>query len=148
MGIPSTLWHLCKIRKIAYDFQHNLASNLELGCARLANNVGYRCMIKISASVQDWSLQCPSNAIWPFKIYLCQNNSSKCNPKLKMKTSLEVILHIVLETCTIQFIHKFNTRSIFLDWRLGFELALQLKGWNLRALQNETHMRASIVNID
>ena len=36
--------------------------------------------------------------------------------------------------------------SIFLDWHLGFEPTLQLKGWNLRALQNETHMRASILN--
>jgi hypothetical protein len=33
----------------------------------------------------------PSNAIWPFKIYLSQNNPSKCNPKLKMKTSLDVL---------------------------------------------------------
>ena len=37
--------------------------------------------------------------------------------------------------------------SIFLDWRLGFEAALQLKGSNLRALQNESHMWASILNI-
>ena len=38
--------------------------------------------------------------------------------------------------------------SIFLDWRLGFEPSLQLKGQNLRALQNETHMRASILTIE
>ena len=37
------------------------------------------------------SLQCLSNTIWPFKIYCIQNNPSKCNPKLKMKTSLEVL---------------------------------------------------------
>ena len=36
---------------------------------------------------------------------------------------------------------------IFLDRRLGFEPTLQLKGWNLRALQNETHMRASTLNL-
>ena len=47
-----------------------------------------QCM---GSSVQDWSLQCPSNAIWPFKIYLSQHNPSKRNPKLKMKTSLEVL---------------------------------------------------------
>ena len=64
----------------------------------------------VVVSVQDWSLQCPSNVIWPFKIYPSQNNLSKCNPKSKMKMSLEVlniifppqestsiILHIVLE---------------------------------------------------
>jgi hypothetical protein len=37
--------------------------------------------------------------------------------------------------------------SIFLDRRLGLEPTLhQLKGWNLRAIQIETHMRASILN--
>ena len=36
--------------------------------------------------------------------------------------------------------------SIFLDWCLGFERALQSKSWILRALQNETHTRASILN--
>jgi serine/threonine protein kinase len=46
--------------------------------------------------VQDQSLQCPSNAIGPFKIYLSENNPSKCNPKLKMKTSLEVLNIICL----------------------------------------------------
>jgi hypothetical protein len=41
-------------------------------------------------SVQDWSLQCPSNAIWLFNINLFQKNPSKCNPELEMKMSLEV----------------------------------------------------------
>ena len=36
---------------------------------------------------------------------------------------------------------------IFLDWRLGFEPTLQLKGLNLRVLQNETHTRTSILTI-
>ena len=36
--------------------------------------------------------------------------------------------------------------SIFLDWRIGIEPGLQLKGWILRALQNEAHMRGSILN--
>jgi hypothetical protein len=43
------------------------------------------------ANVQDWGLQCPSSMIWLFKIYLSQNNPSKCNPQSKMKTSLEVL---------------------------------------------------------
>jgi hypothetical protein len=30
--------------------------------------------------------------------------------------------------------------SLFLDWCLGFEPTFQLKGWNLRVLQNETHI--------
>jgi hypothetical protein len=42
-------------------------------------------------SVQDWSLQYPSNVIWPFKLHLSQNNPSKCNPILKTKMSLEVL---------------------------------------------------------
>ena len=42
-------------------------------------------------SVQVWSLQCPSNAIWPFKTYLSENNPSKRNPNSKMKTLLEVL---------------------------------------------------------
>jgi hypothetical protein len=43
-----------------------------------------------TVNVQDWSLQWPSNAIWPFKVHLSQNNLSKCSSKLKMKMSLEV----------------------------------------------------------
>ena len=35
--------------------------------------------------------------------------------------------------------------SIFLDWCLGFEPTIRLKCKNLRPLQNETHMRASIL---
>ena len=31
---------------------------------------------------------------------------------------------------------------------LGFKPNLRLKDWNLRALQNETHMKASILNVD
>ena len=63
-----------------------------------------------------------------------------------------LILHNILQTCIIWFMHKFNMNffnfiSIFLDWRLRFEPTLQLKGWNLRAHQNETHMRTSILNI-
>ena len=32
---------------------------------------------------RDWSFQCPSNAVWAFRIYLSQNNPSKGNPKLQ-----------------------------------------------------------------
>jgi hypothetical protein len=101
-----------------------------------------------TSSVQDWSLQCPSNAIQPFKIHLSQNNPSKRNPKLKIKTSLEVlnvicpsqeptnkrrasslqeeeldswflILHSVLETCTIKFMHKCYMSYVFHFYILG-----------------------------
>ena len=123
-----------------------------------------------------------SNAIWPFKIYLSQNNPSKTQPQIENEDvtwspqynmlvtrtnkrralSLQeveldgwfLILHIVLETCTI-YCNSCTTLmwilsfiSIFLDWRLEFEPALQFKSWNLRALQNETHVGASILNID
>jgi hypothetical protein len=37
---------------------------------------------------------------------------------------------------------------VFHSYILGLEARLQLKGWILRALQDETHMRASILNID
>ena len=76
---------------------------------------------------QDWSLRCPSNMTWLFKTNLSQNNPSQRNPKLEMKTSLEVlnmpitrinkcralslqeveldgwflILHIILKTCIV-----------------------------------------------
>ena len=46
---------------------------------------------RVETRVQDWSLQCSSNAIWPFKLYLFQNNPSEHNPKLRMKTSFEVL---------------------------------------------------------
>ena len=47
-----------------------------------------------------------------------------------------LILHIILETCIIwnsctSFIWVFYFISIFLDWRLGFEPTLQLKGLSL-----------------
>ena len=129
-------------------------------------------------NVQDWSLQCPSNSIWPCKIYLSQNNPSKRNPKLKTNTSLEVLdimhpphdptsvghchykkwsrmvdswiftlywKHVPYNSCT-SLICILYFISILLDQYLGFEPTLQLMGWNLRALQNETHMRASILN--
>ena len=61
--------------------------------------------------------------------------------------------HIVLKTCTIYNsctslirVLYFFFLYIFLDWRPRFEPALQLNDWNLRALQNETRMRASILN--
>jgi hypothetical protein len=47
--------------------------------------------VLLDISVQDLSLRCPSNVIWPFKIYVSQNNPSKRNPKLKMKMSLEIL---------------------------------------------------------
>ena len=85
--------------------------------------------------------KCPSNVIWSFKIYFSQKNPPKCNPKLKMKTSpwspqynllttrinkrralsrQEVeydgwflVFHIVLQTRTIIFMHRFNMSFVF-----------------------------------
>jgi hypothetical protein len=37
----------------------------------------------VQGNVQDWNLQCPSNSIWPFKIYLIQNSLLKRNPQLE-----------------------------------------------------------------
>ena len=124
-------------------------------------------------NVQDWSLQCPSNATWPsLKITLqtqpqMENEDVTWSPQYNMPTARTnkrralslrevesdgwfLIPHIALETCTEQFMQKFHMsfefHTIFLDWRLGFELALQLNDWILRALQNETHMKISILN--
>ena len=43
------------------------------------------------AVFQDWSLQCPSNVIWPFKIYASFSTTTLQNatPSWNMKTSLE-----------------------------------------------------------
>ena len=54
--------------------------------------------------------------------------------------------HVPHNSCT-NLVPVLYFISIFMDWRLGFEPALQLKSWNLRALQNETRTRASILNI-
>ena len=43
---------------------------------------------ELAAIVRDWSLHCPSNTIWPFKIYLSQNNPSK---RQKWKTSFDLL---------------------------------------------------------
>ena len=53
--------------------------------------------------------------------------------------------HVPYNSCTsLIWVLYFNYVS--LDWRLGFEQTLQVKCWNFRALKNETHMRASILN--
>ena len=46
------------------------------------------------------------------------------------------------------FIYLFlNFNLVFLDRRLGFQPTLQRNGLNLKALQNETNLRASILSI-
>jgi hypothetical protein len=55
--------------------------------------------------------------------------------------------HTPYNSCT-NFIWISYIIFVSLDWRLGFEPTLQLihmKRWNLRALQNEIHMRTSIL---
>ena len=58
--------------------------------------------------------------------------------------------HIPHNPCTSIIWVLYFICSMFLDWRFGSEptLHLQLKRWNLRALQNKTHIRASILNTD
>ena len=48
-------------------------------------------LMKSALHEQNRSLQCPSNWFGPSKYICMKNNPSKCNPKLKMKTSLEVL---------------------------------------------------------
>ena len=113
------------------------------------------------SSAQDWSLQCPSNAVWPFKIYFSQNNPSKPNPNLQKEdvtwsprynlpaigtnrrmgivTTESGVRWLILDSshCTGNMYHIYSCTSliwvlcfisIYLDWRLGFEPSLQLKG--------------------
>ena len=42
------------------------------------------CTLKVnSCSVQDWSLQCPSNAIWPLQIIPLPKQSFKMQPQIE-----------------------------------------------------------------
>ena len=121
-------------------------------------------------NIQDWSLQFPTNAIWPFKTQpqIENENVTWSRPQYNLPTtrinkrralSLQKAesdgrfsilhnhtrTHVPYDSCTsLTWVLYFIT--VFLDWRLGLEQALQLKSWNLRAIQNETRMRASILN--
>ena len=76
-------------------------------------------------NVQDRSLQCPSNAIWPFKMYLSQNSPSKHNPNLKMKTSLE-ILNINMPTTTTNEHRALSQQEVEFDaWFLILHIVLE-----------------------
>ena len=123
-------------------------------------------------SVQDWNLQCPSNVIWPFKIYHSQNNPSKCNPKLTMKTSLEVLNIIYPPTRTsrrraLSLATRSRVRCSILNFFTLHRKHVPYKSCTslIRALciififldrrlgfepafRNGTHMRASTLNID
>ena len=59
-------------------WQHE-ESPLDRKCSSLSQIHGYRwgilallvvTSLDVMYSIQDWSLQCPSNVTWPFKIYL------------------------------------------------------------------------------
>ena len=104
-------------------------------CSRLKLSLPFKC---------DLALQ---------NIPFSQNNPSKRNPKLKMKTSLEVLdlicpptrtnkrmalslqeveldgcfvtLQIVLKTCTIEFMHNFNASLNFIFIFLNWWLGLE-----------------------
>ena len=95
--------------------------------------------------VGAWSGRCQCSRLKSSRPFKCDSalqkiplskQPSKRNPNLKMKTSLEIlntalslqemesdgwflILHIVLETCTIQSMHKFNMSFIFQFYILG-----------------------------
>ena len=121
-------------------------------------------------SVQDWSLQCPSSTIWPFKIHLSQTQPFKMQPQIEneqvtwspqynvlatrinkrravslQEVELEWLIlnpshlywqHVPYNSCTSLTWVLSIIIPMFLDWWLGFELALQ----------NEIHMRPSILN--
>ena len=77
-------WRKKEVHLLSIRVSHPTHSNIN-GC----NVLWFRPFTP--NDVQDSSLQCPSNAIWPFQIYLSPNNPAKRNPILKMKTSLEVL---------------------------------------------------------
>jgi hypothetical protein len=85
------------------------------------------------------------DVVWSARYNLPVTTTNKRRALSPQEVELDggfLTLHIVLETCIIYFMHKFNMSVvfsffIFLDWRLRFE----------PALQNETHMRASILDI-
>ena len=104
-------------------------------------------VLGVAVIVQDWSLQCPSNTIWPFKYTslkttlhksqpLIENEDITWSPKYNLpttrsnkRTALSLqevesdgwfsILHIVLKTCSILFMHKFNMSFVFHFYILG-----------------------------
>ena len=95
------------------------------GCG-LRKTLGYK-----PCNVLDWNLQCPSNTIWPFKIYFSQNNPSKCNPELKMRTSLEVLDTI----CPSSTIHtKIDESNFICPWKW------RLKSWESLPLLPHYHL--------
>ena len=72
-----------------------------LGTLHPSASLGLSCGLHFSPVFKTVRLQCPSNVVWPFKIYLSQNNSLKHNLNLKMKTSLEVFNII----CPLSIVH-------------------------------------------
>ena len=94
---------------------------IEKGRHRFKSSIYYAChknLVKASRSGFRWSIF----------------NSSHCTRNVYHIFSCSSLIWV------LYFI------SIFLDYCLGFEPTLQLKSWNLRAPQNETHMTASILN--
>ena len=58
-----------------------------------------------------------------------------------------LFLHIVPHNSCASLVWVLYFISTFLDCHLGSKPTLQLKNWNLRPLQYETHTRAPILNI-
>ena len=130
-------------------------------------------------SVQDWSLLCPSNTKRHFKIYFSSKNPSKRNPNWKWRRHLKssiwsarhknnkrkalslhevevnglfLISHIVLKTCTMYFMHKFDMSFVFHFYILGLMswiwTNLSAEELKFESLPNEILMRASILTIE
>jgi len=75
---------------------------LKLKTSGAASNCFSLALVQHRGSVQDWSLQCPSNAIWPFKIYLSPNNPSKCFLQIHVDFMREI--WIFIKTLEIYFL--------------------------------------------
>ena len=128
-------------------------------CPSLKSSMAFKCDLdlqNIPLSKQPLKMQPHiknENITWSSQYNLTGARTNKCKALLIQEVGLDgwfLILtlywkHVPCNSCTsLTWVLDFH--STFLDWRLGFEPTLQMNGWNSRALQNETHMRASILN--
>jgi hypothetical protein len=125
-------WEQCSRLKPSMPFERDLAQVQNIPLSKQPFNMQPQL---VNEDV-TWSLQ--------YKMHVTRTNKRRALSLQEMELDgWFLILHMVPKTCTIYSLYFI---SIFLNWHLEFERALQLKGWNLRALQHETPMKASILN--
>jgi hypothetical protein len=154
-----SLYKLCPFkRKFIVVQTWRLACNQ---CSRLKSLVPFKCNLalqNIPLSKQPFKTQPQienEDATWSPRYNLHVTKTNKRRTLSLQRSGIRWLIldsshytwnmyHMTLYTILVWALY-FN--SIFLDWRLGFEPTLQPHSWNLRALQNEIHRRASILNV-